>query len=202
MYDVVGVFTAGVLTASGPCAAPRFAAIAGLTSGKSAGEAVKLCTAFCSGLLLGYASFAVTAWVFQSALQHSHLLYAALACAFTAAALAPFLRRKCSHDRPAPSAASAGTALLLGASLALLVSPCCAPVIIAVTTYAAADGHGAHGALLLACYAAGHALPLLALAGVAQKCAAVFTAIATARATVLVTSGVLLALAGYYAVLA
>lgn len=202
MYDAVGAFAAGLFTAAGPCVAPRFAAVAGLTSGKSTGEAMKLGVTFCAGLLLGYASFAAAAWVFQSALQYSHLLYSAIACAFAAAALRPFVLRKCSHENPAQPAVSAGSALLLGVSLALVVSPCCAPAILALTAYAAADGNAAHAALLLACYATGHALPLLAFAGAAQKCASVFAALATARATGLVTSGVLLALAGYYAVLA
>ena len=202
MFDAVGAFTAGVLTAAGPCVAPRFAAVAGLTSGKTPAEAMKLAAAFSGGLVLGYASFAATAWIFQSALQYSHLLYAGIACAFAASALEPFVRRTCRDRCSTRPAASAGAALLLGVSLALVVSPCCTPVIFALTAYAAANGTVAHAALLLGCYAAGHALPLLGLAGAAQKCAAAFTALATARATALVTSGVMLALAGYYGVLA
>lgn len=201
MYDAVGAFTAGLLTSSGPCVAPRFAAVAGLSAGRPAREAIKLCAGFCAGLVLGYGSFAAAAWIFQDALRYSHVLYAAVACMFGAAALAPVVRKKCRHAQ-ARSAASAGAALLLGASLAFVVSPCCTPVILALTASAAADGNAAHAAVLLAWYATGHALPLLALAGAAQKCAATLTALATARAGRLVTSGVMLALALYYAVLA
>lgn len=162
---------------------------------------MKLAAAFCAGLLLGYASFAAAAWIFHDALQYSQSLYAALAAAFGAAALWPLLRPSCSHQVAVKPVSGAG-AMLLGLCLALVVSPCCAPVIVAVMAYAAASANVPHAAVLLVCYAAGHALPLLALAGAAQKCAAVFTALATARTSVLVSSGVLLALGAYYAVLA
>lgn len=202
MYDAVGAFTAGIATCAGPCVAPRFAAVAGLTAGKTRAQAVKLCACFAAGLLLGYASFAAAAWIFRAALQLSHVLYAGLACGFGIAALLRLFSRQCTHESFVRPITGAGAAMLLGCGLALVVSPCCAPVIVAVVAYAAADGNASHAAMLLACYAAGHALPLLALAGAAQKFAAAFTLLATARATALVTSGVLLGVAGYYAVLA
>ena len=191
-----------MVTSAGPCVAPRFAAVAGLAAGKSRSHAVKIGTAFCAGLVLGYASFAAAAWIFHAALQYSQLLYAGMACAFAGAALVPLLRSTCRHDVVVHRVTSVGGAMLLGLGLSLVVSPCCAPVIVAVVAAAAADGNVPHAAVLLACYAAGHAMPLLVLAGVAQKSAAAFSAFATARATTLVTSGVLLGLAGYYAVLA
>lgn len=201
-FDAAGAFTAGILTSAGPCAAPRFAATVSLTGGKTAAEACKLAAAFCCGLLLAYASFAGASWILQGALQNSEIVYAVIAGALAIGGFVPLVRSRCAHLPRRQQGPGASGAFVLGASMALVVSPCCAPVLLALSAYAAQFGNAGHGALLVVCYAAGHALPLIALGFAAHKVASVFTALANARATILVTSAVMLALAGYYAVLA
>jgi cytochrome c biogenesis protein CcdA len=57
-----------------------------------------------------------------------------------------------------------GGPLLLGAASALVVSPCCTPMLAAIVATSAELGRPLAGAALLGCFALGHALPLF-LAG-------------------------------------
>ncbi len=61
-------------------------------------------------------------------------------------------------------------AFLLGASSALVVSPCCAPVIAGIAGLTIAGTRAGDGIVLVAAFSLGHALPLFAAAAVGRTC--------------------------------
>lgn len=113
-------------------------------------------------------------------------------------------RDECACDRaPTETAgASAGGALLLGACFALVLSPCCTPVVLAILAYTSASGSAMYGSALLACYALGHAMPLVAVAFGMQNVSAYLQRHFVQQAAAVVGGTLMLAVAGLYASLA
>lgn len=204
VYAAPLVFITGACTSVGPCVAPRFIAIAGLTAGKSSLQAVVLILAFVSGLTAMYASFGAVASLLVHAAEFSTWTYAAMALALAAGGLVTLWRGQvqCSHPHARANTTGAGGALLLGTSFALVVSPCCTPLVVGILTYTSASGSAAYASALLACFALGHALPVIGVAFGTNGIMAALQRSGVRQAAGMVSASLMLCLAGYYAVLA
>jgi cytochrome c-type biogenesis protein len=195
-------FAAGAATSLGPCVAPRFVAVTALGAMPGAAR-WKAIAALACGLCAGYALLGIASGLAARIAAVAAHLYAVLAIAL--AALGAYTlwggadRHRCvPAKRPS---ASLGGAFLLGASFALVASPCCTPVI-AVLGALAATRSPASGALPVAAYALGHALPL-ACAGLGwERIGSRANADVWKAATQTVGGGLMLALGAYYGALA
>lgn len=197
------VFGTGALTSTGPCVAPRFIAIAGLCSRGGRAAALLACGSFAAGLAFVYAAFAAIASLLPAALWHSRFIYALIAAGLLAGGVLK-LWRDAHACRSMARVASAGAAapFLLGAGFGFVVSPCCAPMILGILSLESGAGDPARAAMLLACFAAGHALPLFALAFGASKVADAFNRPDVRAACSVAGGSLLMTLGAYFAVLA
>lgn len=198
------VFAAGAASSVGPCVAPRFIAIAGLTAGQSRARAAALVGAFICGLCLVYASFGVVSSLLARAAQFSSWTYWTVAFALLVGGCITLWREDthCDHAHASDRKSGIGAAFLLGGSFALVVSPCCTPLVIGIVTYASAAGNPAYASILLACFGLGHALPIAFAALGSSGATTVLTRLSARQAGSVVSATLMLGLAAYYAVLA
>ncbi|HKU66890.1 MAG TPA: cytochrome c biogenesis protein CcdA [Candidatus Baltobacteraceae bacterium] len=202
-YAAPLVFAAGVVSSIGPCVAPRFIAVAGLTSGTPRKTAIVLIAAFVVGLTLTYAAFGAVSSLIMRAAQFSAYTYWLVAAALAAGGFVTLWRGEsaCMH-RHGRADASAGAALLLGSSFALVVSPCCTPLVVGILAYASAAANAAYASMLLACFALGHAVPVIAVAFGVNKASRFLQRYSVRQAAGVVSGALMLGLSMYYAVLA
>lgn len=198
------IFAAGVVSSIGPCVAPRFIAAAGLAAGRTRGQAVLLVLAFVTGLTLTYAAFGAASSLLGRAAQFSAYTYWTVAAALALGGCITLWRGEtaCVHRHESVRGASAGAALLLGSSFALVVSPCCTPLVIAILGYASAGASAGYASMLLACFALGHALPIVSVAFGVNGASRFLERYAVRQAASVVSAALMLALSAYYAVLA
>jgi cytochrome c-type biogenesis protein len=192
---------AGVATSVGPCVAPRFVAVAALASSPGVAR-WKMISAFVAGLCASYVVLGVAAGLAAGVATISAHVYALLAAALLVFGLKTLWSEpeSCSHRAPKPR--SLGGACLLGMSLALVTSPCCTPVVVVLGSLAASGPSPSFGALLVGSYAAGHALPLIG-AGFGWQWVGTRLDVRPLRLAAQTVGGsLMLALAGYYGVLA
>ncbi len=199
------VFATGALSSVGPCVAPRFIAAAGLTGGRARRESSIVMLSFISGLVVAYAGFGAAASLVGKAAQFSTYIYYALATALAFAGGAALWgtaeTHRCIHFKVRRST-GIGASFLLGASFALVVSPCCTPVVIAILAYTSASGDALYGSTLLAVFAVGHALPLLGVGFGVQQLGELLAGPRLRAAASTASATLMLSLAAYYAVLA
>lgn len=198
------MFAAGAVTSIGPCVGPRFIAVAGLASGKSRKNALMLVGAFVAGLALAYAAFGAVSSLLGRATQLSTCTYILVAVGLAAGGCVTLWREeRCCHALGHTGAgAGPGGAFLLGASFALVLSPCCTPVVIGILTYTSAIGNAVYGSALLLCYALGHALPIVAVAFGMRGVTGVLERHTMRQAASVVSGTLMLALAAFYGILA
>lgn len=204
-YAPVLVAVAGVVSSIGPCVAPRLIAVAGLSAGKSRVRALGLVSAFVAGLTAAYAAFGAVSSLLGRATQLSTYIYVIVAAVLAVGGIITLWRGQndCAHAHQHPSKkGSIGGALLLGASFALVVSPCCTPLVLGILAYTSAAGSPAYGSGLLACFALGHALPIVAVAFGMNGMTAALQRYGIRQAAGVISATLMLGLAGYYAVLA
>jgi cytochrome c biogenesis protein CcdA len=194
-------FAAGAMSSFGPCAAPRYVALASIVNGTEPKVRFARIAAFAAGLCCCSTALAFGARLLWAAGSASQWIYAALAAVFAAYGVRTLIVRRtaCTH-RSAPSA-SVSAAFLIGSSFAFVFSPCCAPVLVALATFGTAANPGMSPAVAGA-FVAGHALPVVligSVAGLGQVLERRFPLEEPVR----VTSGALmLAISAYYGVLA
>jgi cytochrome c biogenesis protein CcdA len=195
---------AGAATSFGPCVAPRFVAVAALLAGRSGAARWKLWAAFTSGLCAAYMVVGVTLGLAGRIALQSDYVYAGLALALGLGGMATLLRpsRDDGCRAHAPDRASHGGALLLGGSFALVTSPCCTPVVAALAGVSAASANPWFGAGTLGAFALGHALPLAAAGIGSGRVVDVLRRWKLEPALATVGGALMLALSGYYALLA
>ena len=190
---------AGLTSSFGPCLAPRYLLVAAqLTRGATVWDLA----AFLSGCISGYLTFAITG-VGLSILQlGSHIVYGTLSVALIGSGLASLFSIRCTCVDVAfrPGTLSAGGRFLLGLSCSVMVSPCCAPIAVALGLQAGLSDAPMAAAILVA-FGLGHAIPIgaCALASSFQrirKCMLPFGTASTISGSLLVAVGML------YAVLA
>lgn len=204
VYAAPLVFLAGAVSSIGPCVAPRFIALAGLSAGKTRRQTVSLALSFVAGLTATYAAFGAVSSLLGRAAELSTYTYIAVAIALAAGGCVTLWRgqNECVHLHGHAAGGSLGGALLLGASFALVVSPCCTPLVFGILAYTSVGAGAGYGSALLACFALGHALPVLATAFGTQSMTGFLQRYAVRQAAGVVGATLMLGLAGYYAVLA
>lgn len=196
----LAAFGAGLASSTGPCLAPRLAAITATTIGcRGVARAIRI-GVFAAGSCGGYAVLGLLAGAVRRLGELSPGVYAILAAAFAVLGVAALIRRThrtcCGPQTPAKLPLS--VLALAGAALAFAGSPCCGPVAAALLAAAPASDPRA----IVPAFAAGHVLPLVAVA-LGWPSLATAAAARTAEPAVNTVGGaVALGLAGYYALLA
>lgn len=199
----IELFAAGILSSIGPCMAPRMIAVSAIIVQAKRRNAAASAGAFAAGLVFAYASFGAAAAVLARAVQSSTALYAALAVALGAGGILTLCQasHRCER-RSEVRTKNLAAIFLLGSSFALVVSPCCTPVVLGILAYGSTYSHPWTVCLLLAAFAAGHTLVLFSAGLGGRALANLIRAHALQEAATLVSGTLMLALAGYYVVLA
>jgi cytochrome c-type biogenesis protein len=196
------VFAAGLATSLGPCAAPRYVAVAALANGST--SAPRTVALFLTGLVGAYVCLGSAAGALAFLRGWSSYIYLALAAALAIGGAMTLFGRE--HAGGAhlerDAAASGGGAFLLGASSALVVSPCCTPVLAGIAGLTVVSGRAADGVALLASFAAGHALPLAGAAFAGDRVSALLRRVAASSAPAVVAGTLMLGLSAYFGLLA
>lgn len=202
----VAAFCAGIATCFGPCVAPRFVAITGLVGGARGAQRWSRILAFVGGLCMSYIAIGLAASLLGRVALWSSAIYVVMAVLLAVMGLrtilAPPSQTCANHLHEERSPASAGAALLLGASCAFVISPCCTPVVAALAGVSGAVGTLGFGVLLLGAFALGHAMPLVAVGTGTAAFERVLARHALATPVAIVSGALMLALAGYYALIA
>jgi thiol:disulfide interchange protein DsbD len=195
------VFAAGLATSLGPCAAPRYVAVAALANATSRpGRSVTL---FIAGLVAAYVCLGSAASALGAVRAWSTYVYVALAIVLTlGGTMTLFQRDAHGHAEPRVGASNSGGAFLLGASSALVVSPCCTPIIAGIAGLTIVSGRASDGVALLASFGLGHAAPLLGAAFLSRRMSAGLRRFAASPAPAVVAGTLMLGLAAYFGVLA
>ncbi|HEV2643712.1 MAG TPA: cytochrome c biogenesis protein CcdA [Candidatus Elarobacter sp.] len=198
---------AGVVTSIGPCAAPRYVALAAIAN--TSHRPRRTIAAFVTGLVGAYVMLGVAAGAVGALWSASAPIYVALAVVIAVAGIATLVRGDGSSHahgddaaHPPGAGASLGGAFLLGASSAFVVSPCCTPIVAGIAGLTTAGGHTGTGVALLAAFACGHALPIASAGVLGARVAHVLRHVAASHAPAVVAGTLMLALAAYYGVLA
>lgn len=203
------VVLAGFVTSVGPCIAPRYLTIAAIAHADR--RPIVATSAFIAGLMGAYAALGYFAGLLGSLWSLSSAIYAVLALGLIAGGSITLARAVPSDRRGHTCAATPATAgerrsigaiFLLGAASALVISPCCTPIVAAVVATSTSIGKPLAGALLLLGYAAGHAAPLFFAGSIGARISRLVPRRVTAQAGGIVSAVLMLALGIYYGVLA
>ncbi len=194
-------FAAGAASSFSPCVAPRMLAVAALTANKPTTYAVWVAAVFTAGVVAAYSILALGGTLVWRVVSFSRYVYIGIAAVMAVAGVLALVRHsECRRAQFSHSKASLSSVFLLGASSAATFSPCCMPVIVAAALYAHSTGP-LFAWLMAACFALGHAAPLtLAALGSRRIGLAVHSRVQSAARVV--TGALMLAVAGFYCVLA
>jgi len=207
---IILVFLAGLATSLGPCVAPRYLAVAAV-AGTHRRPLVPI-SAFIGGLTAAFMAIGFTAGALGALWSISSTVYALMGLALVAGGTIMLVRAvpgpgsHHEHRETHPGAAavgpnrSLGGIFLLGAASALVISPCCTPVVAAIVATSTAIGQPVLGALLLLSYALGHSLPLLLAATLRQLTGYAARVRLPVQASAIVSAVLMLALGFYLAV--
>ena len=91
-----------------------------------------------------------------------------------------------------------GGAYLVGAMSALVVSPCCTPMVAAIAGLAILDARPAEVALLVTVFAAGHIAPIGAAVALGQRGTQTLARLGAASGNGVIAGTLMLALAAFY----
>lgn len=195
-------FAAGAVTSFGPCVAPRLIAVASLTAKRSFFESSAIGVTYIAGLCTAYAAWAVAASLLWKAFAFSMVTYLLLAAGLFGAGVWTLLRpgscTQHAHNLPRRHLAAV---FLLGASMALTLSPCCTPLILGAATYGATTGM-VWAVFVLVAFALGHAVPIVATMLCGNTFARVLVTVNARDAARTVSASLLMGIGAYYAVLA
>jgi cytochrome c-type biogenesis protein len=194
---------AGAVTSLGPCVAPRFIAVTALatTPGVHRWKAI---ASLAAGLCASYIVLGVASGIAVRIAAFTANMNAILAVAMIVYGIVTLVRQSpddaCAHG--AEKKRSLSGIFLFGASFGLVASPCCTPVVVLLGSLAATRSAPALGALLVAAFAVGHAVPL-ALAGFGWHWIGIRASAGTwGSASQTISGALMLALGAYYGVLA
>ena len=203
---VPAAFSAGVASCFGPCVAPRFVAATSLAGGTVGIARWQRLVLFALGVGCCSIGIGVVAAAVMHIASWSPLIYAGLAIAFGWAGLKTLLvprHASCDSGNRNRTHAGAGAVFLVGCSFGLVASPCCTPVIAALAALAnALDGNLWFGAAVVGAFAIGHTLPLLGAGLGAASIDRLVLRHALEIPVAVVSGALMIALAGYYALLA
>jgi cytochrome c biogenesis protein CcdA len=194
------LFAAGLFGSIGPCVAPRYVAVAALVA--NARRPFAVTALFVLGVVAAYVALGTVAGAIGTLLVWSTALYTSLSAVLIVAGVVTLVRaapHRHGHDA-AKVPVTAGGTFLLGAATALVVSPCCTPLLAAIAGLTILGGRAAAGASLLAAFAIGHTTPLLIAATGARL--PLLRRLGTSAVPAIVAGTLLIALGGYYGALA
>lgn len=200
------LFAAGVATSIGPCVVPRYLSVAALAH--AAHRPRRRIAAYVAGIVVAYVLLGVAAGALGALWRTSGAVYAMLAALLAAAGVVTLVHEQhpcggaCSHRSDPSTGGGLGAALLLGAASALVVSPCCTPLIAGIAGLTVLGGHAADGALLLGAFALGHVMPLLAAGTLGARLASLLARATVSQAPAVIAGTLMLALSAYYGLLA
>jgi cytochrome c-type biogenesis protein len=211
---VLAAFAVGFVSFVSPCVLPLvpgyLSAVSGVSMGElQRGERARVllpAVVFCLSFTVVFVALGMTATGLGSALQSSRRTLDVIAGAVIVAMgvfmlLTPFVPRLNREWRPDAliSRAGSGGPLVAGAAFAFAWTPCVGPTLGSILTAASVQGTVGKGALLLACYSAGLAVPFLLTAVAFTRATTAFrwlrdrwTVVTAASGVVLIAMGVLL----------
>ena len=211
---VVAAFAVGFVSFISPCVLPLvpgyLSAVSGVTVAElQRGERARVlgpAVVFCLAFTVVFVALGMTATGLGSTLQDSRDTLDVIAGAIIVAlgllfVLTPFVPRLNREWRPDAliSRAGSGGPLVAGAAFAFAWTPCVGPTLGSILTAASVQGTVGEGALLLACYSAGLAVPFLLSAVAFSRATAAFrwlrdrwTIVTALSGLVLIAMGVLL----------
>ncbi len=149
------VFLAGLFTSIGPCIAPRYVAVVALAQGTK--HPTVSTAAFVLGLVSAFLVLGSVAGALGAVWSWSRSTDLLLAGGLFVGGCLSLIRARpsapgatgCEHDARPGAYRSLGAVYLLGASSALVVSPCCTPVVAGIVAVAAATGKPVVGCALM-----------------------------------------------------
>jgi cytochrome c-type biogenesis protein len=211
---VVAAFAVGFVSFISPCVLPLvpgyLSAVSGVTLAElQRGERANVlgpALVFCLSFTVVFVALGMTATGLGSALQSSRdtldkiagLVIIALGVLFVVTPFVPRLNREWRPDALIQRAGSGGP-LVAGAAFAFAWTPCVGPTLGAILTAASVKGTVGEGALLLACYSAGLAVPFMLTAVAFNRATAAsrwlrdrWTIVTAISGIVLIAMGVLL----------
>jgi cytochrome c-type biogenesis protein len=199
-------FSAGTLSSLGPCVAPRLLAVASCVGARPPRQARIVVAAFLAGLVAAYASFGLIASLLGRLLDISRWTYDAVALALLAGGIVTLIQAEPqAHDACRTQTAqtrnqtpSLGGVFLLGASFALVIAPCCTPLVATIVAYASDVGDPFYGASMLAFFALGHGLPVAIVGLSAGTIVAHLRKTASHQATAIASGTIMLVLSAFY----
>jgi cytochrome c biogenesis protein CcdA len=196
------VALAGAVTSLGPCVAPRYVAIAALLGNRRQTLTI---AAFVAGMVTAYTALGFGAGLLAQVSGHASALYVVLAVALAAGGIITLCRgSSCDHAHHTINEGAKPHRLSgvfsLGAASALVVSPCCTPILAAVVGMSV-DANPTTRAELLAAFALGHAAPLFAVGTFGSLCARTFRTWNASPAPPVVSGALMIALGAYYGLL-
>lgn len=196
------VALAGIVSSLGPCVAPRYIALASLLNGP---RGVVTSLAFVTGIVTAYTALGFGAGLLGAVLHHAAAINIVLAVALGAGGLVTLLRRsqclRSDHEHAVGPHRFSGI-FSLGAASALVVSPCCTPMVAAVVAFPSLDATPWLRASLLGMFALGHAAPLLVLGSAGAVVAGPLRRLNASPAPAVISGTLMLALGAYYGALA
>jgi cytochrome c-type biogenesis protein len=210
----VAAFAVGFVSFISPCVLPLVPGYLSAVSGVSLGEIQRggrarvllPAAVFCLSFTVVFVALGMTATGLGTALQDSRdtldkvagAIIVALGVLFVVTPFVPRLNREWRPDALISRAGSGGP-LVAGAAFAFAWTPCVGPTLGAILTAASVQGTVGKGALLLACYSAGLAVPFLLTAVAFSRATAAFrwlrdrwTIVTAVSGLVLIAMGVLL----------
>jgi cytochrome c-type biogenesis protein len=211
---VVAAFAVGFVSFISPCVLPLvpgyLSAVSGVTLAElQRGERANVvgpALVFCLSFTVVFVALGMTATGLGSTLQSSRdtldkiagLVIVALGVLFVVTPFVPRLNREWRPDALIQRAGSGGP-LVAGAAFAFAWTPCVGPTLGAILTAASVKGTVGQGALLLACYSAGLAVPFMLTAIAFNRATAAsrwlrdrWTIVTAISGIVLIAMGVLL----------
>ncbi|HTX57053.1 MAG TPA: cytochrome c biogenesis protein CcdA [Candidatus Acidoferrales bacterium] len=198
---LAAAFTAGLGTSVGPCAAPRYLALAAIVAREKGAARWMRVGLFVVGLLSCYVVLAACASLIGVLTVRSESIYLVLAAGFAFFGLWTLaVRRDCAHACTS-GRGPMGSSLLAGSALGLVLSPCCTPAVAMMASAGAAVGLSAASMSVVLAFCFGHVAPL-AMAGVGLGAGERAAPGWLQRAGSTVSGGLSIALACYYAILA
>ena len=196
-------FAAGIATSFGPCVAGRFLALCAVVGVPGSAQRWVRVAAFIAGVVGACTAVAFSVSLVSRSARYTADVYIAFAALFAFGGVRILLAREraCGHAA-LRRGTSVGASFLAGASFAFVLSPCCAPVVSSLALFAAAAGSPAFTLAVVAAFCAGHATPLAAAGFGTKLLGERLERGGLSNAAAVVSGALMLAMSGYYAVLA